>query len=82
HIPALVCAIDALCAPGGQAVIADPGRDHLPLFTAAMQASGWEAALHPIGDIYVCRFTRRLPSAHAPLANRLASSAAEAASGE
>ncbi|NLF99162.1 MAG: hypothetical protein GX565_03335 [Lentisphaerae bacterium] len=58
HIPALVCAIDALCAPGGQAVIADPGRDHLPLFAAAMQAAGWHATLHPAGDIYVCRFDR------------------------
>jgi predicted nicotinamide N-methyase len=58
HIPALVGAIDALCAPGGQAVIADPGRDHLPLFAAAMQATGWHATLHPADDIYVCRFER------------------------
>ncbi len=83
HIPALVCAIDALCASGGQAVIADPGRDHLPLFTAAMQASGWLATLHPAGDIYVCSFDRPTTSAHSQQeASRFASSAAEAASGE
>lgn len=58
HIPALVGAVDALCAPGGQAIIADPGRDHLPLFAAAMQAAGWHAALHPADEIYVCRFVR------------------------
>ena len=29
HIPALVCAIGALCAPGGHAVIADPDRDRV-----------------------------------------------------
>ena len=58
HIPALVCAIDALCAPGGQAVITDPGRDHLQLFVSSMEASGWRHTLHAEGDIYVCRFDR------------------------
>ena len=58
HIPALVCAIDALCAPGGRAVIADPGRDNLGLFVSSMEKSGWRTALHPEGDIYVCRFER------------------------
>jgi predicted nicotinamide N-methyase len=58
HIPALVCAIDALCAPGGRAVIADPGRDNLPLFVSSMEKSGWRHTLHPEGDIYVCRFER------------------------
>ena len=56
HIPALVCAIDALCAPGGRAVIADPGRDNLDLFVAAMEKSGWRHTLAPEDDIYVCRF--------------------------
>ena len=58
HIPALVCAIDALCAPGGHAVIADPGRDNLPLFVASMEDSGWRHTLAPVDDIYVCRFER------------------------
>ena len=58
HIPALVRTIDALCAPGGRAVIADPGRDHLGLFVAAMENSGWRHTLAPVGDIYVCRFDR------------------------
>lgn len=58
HIPALVCAIDALCAPGGHAVIADPGRDNLPLFVASMEDSGWRHTLTPVDDIYVCRFER------------------------
>ncbi len=58
HITALVCAIDALCAPGGRAVIADPGRDNLGLFVAAMEKSGWRHTLHPEGDIYVCQFER------------------------
>ena len=58
HIPALVCAIGALCAPGGHAVISDPGRDNLDLFVATMEKSGWRHTLHAEGDIYVCRFDR------------------------
>ncbi len=58
HIPALACAIDALCAPGGHAVIADPGRDNLDLFVATMEKSGWRHTLCPEGDIYVCEFER------------------------
>lgn len=58
HIPALVCAIDALCAPGGEAIISDPGRDNLDLFVAGMERSGWRHTLEPEGDIYVCRFAR------------------------
>jgi predicted nicotinamide N-methyase len=58
HIPALVCAIDALVAPGGHAIISDPGRDNLALFVSAMEKSGWRHALAPEGDIYVCRFER------------------------
>jgi len=58
HIPALVCAIGALCAPGGHAIIADPGRDNLQLFVSSMEKSGWHHTLHTEGDIYVCRFNR------------------------
>ena len=58
HIPALVCAIDALCAPGGHTVIADPGRDNLQLFVSSMENSGWRHTLHADGDIYLCRFDR------------------------
>jgi len=58
HIPALVCAIDALCAPGGHAVISDPGRDNLDLFVSTMEKSGWRHTLHAEGDIYICRFDR------------------------
>lgn len=63
HLPALVCAIDALCAPGGHAVIADPGRDNLPLFVASMEKNGWRTTLIPTDDIFVCRFDRS-PSAY------------------
>ena len=59
HIPALVRTIDALCALGGHAVIADPGRDNLPLFVSSMEKDGWQSTLHPVDDIYVCRFDRR-----------------------
>lgn len=58
HIPALVCAINAFCAPGGRTVIADPGRDHLQLFVSAMEKDGWRPTLYPIDDIYVCCFGR------------------------
>ena len=58
HIPALVCAIGALCASGGHAVIADPGRDNLDLFVSSMEKNGWRNTLCPEGDIYVCRFDR------------------------
>jgi predicted nicotinamide N-methyase len=59
HIPALACAIDALCAPGGSAVIADPGRDNLGLFVSTMEKSGWRHTLHAEGDIHLCRFDRQ-----------------------
>ena len=58
HIPALVCAIDALCAPGGTALISDPGRDNLPLFVSSMERLGWRTTLIPTDDIYVCSFCR------------------------
>ena len=61
HIPALACAIGALCAPGGYAVISDPGRDNLDLFVATMERSGWHHILQAEGDIYVCRFDRSPP---------------------
>ncbi|MEI7898853.1 MAG: hypothetical protein WCK89_01275 [bacterium] len=58
HIPALVCALHALCAPGGHAVISDPGRDNLDLFVSSMEKNGWHHTLHAESDIYVCRFDR------------------------
>jgi len=58
HIPALVCVIDTLCVRGGHAVIADPGRDHLPLFVSTMEKYGWHHTLDPFNDIFVCRFDR------------------------
>lgn len=58
HIPALICTIEALCAPDGEAIIADPGRDHLQTFVTAMERAGWKHELLPVNDIYVCRFKR------------------------
>jgi len=58
HIAALVCAINVLCQPGGSAIIADPGREHLSLFVSAMEKSGWRATLHPQGEIFVLHFQR------------------------
>lgn len=58
HIPALVCAIDALCSPQGEAIIADPGRDNLPIFCSGMEKIGWQYELIPIEEIFVCRFQR------------------------
>ncbi len=60
HIPALVCAIDALCTQNGEAIISDPGRDNLPTFVAAMERIGWKHELIPVSDIYVCRFRRNV----------------------
>jgi len=58
HIPALIRAVGALCAPGGHAVIADPGRENLQLFVSGMEQDGWTNTLIPEGDIYVFRFDR------------------------
>jgi len=58
HIPALICTIEALCAPDGEAIIADPGRDHLQTFVIAMERAEWKHELLPVNDIYVCRFKR------------------------
>ena len=58
HIPALVCTLDALCEQDGQAIIADPGRDNLPMFVTSMERMGWKAELIPVNDIYVCRFKK------------------------
>ena len=57
HIPALADCIGRLRAP--HALIADPGRDGLPQFTAAMQSAGWCCELLPRGEIYVLDFTRQ-----------------------
>ena len=62
HIAALACAINALCTADGHAIIADPGRDNLPLFTAAMQKAGWEYTLYPEGEIYILHFRRKSSS--------------------
>jgi predicted nicotinamide N-methyase len=59
HIPALVCAINALCEPGGSAIIADPGREHLQLFVATMEKSGWSHSLHARDDIFIMHFQRK-----------------------
>jgi len=59
HIPALVCAINALCEQGGSAMIADPGRDHLQLFVSTMEKSGWSHTLHPHDDIFIMHFQRK-----------------------
>jgi len=58
HIPALATCIGTLCAASGLALIADPGRDGLPSFAAAMQADGWTCEFLPRGEIYVLAFTR------------------------
>jgi len=58
HIPALAKCIGKLCAANGTALIADPGRDGLGHFTAAMQSGGWRCELLPRGEIYVLVFTR------------------------
>lgn len=57
HIPALAAAIAALAEPSGNALIADPGRDGLAEFTAAMAGHGWQAGLETHGEIYVMAFT-------------------------
>jgi predicted nicotinamide N-methyase len=61
HIPALATCIGKLCAANGVALLADPGRDGLAQFTAAMQAGGWRCELLPRGEIYVLAFTRQPP---------------------
>ena len=58
HIPALICAIDSLCAAHGEAIIADPGRNNLPIFCSGMEKLGWRYELIPIDEIFVCRFQR------------------------
>lgn len=49
HIPALVCAINNLCAIDGEVIIADPGRDNLALFVSSMEHSNWHFTLHAQG---------------------------------
>jgi len=66
HIAALVCAINALCASGGEVLIADPGRDNLTLFIDAMHKSHWMDTLFVEDDIYIMRFTRQLLSKDKP----------------
>jgi predicted nicotinamide N-methyase len=59
HIPALAACIDRLCAAEGMALLADPGRDGLGQFTAAMQSAGWQCELLPRKEIYVLALKRR-----------------------
>ncbi len=58
HIAALVCTLNALCAPGGSVIIADPGRDNLPIFVTAMEKSGWQYTLEPENEIFILHFKR------------------------
>ncbi|MDA3926211.1 MAG: methyltransferase domain-containing protein [Kiritimatiellae bacterium] len=60
HIAALVCAINALCSPGGNVIIADPGRDHLQLFASTMKKAGWDHTLEIRDDIFIMHFQRPL----------------------
>jgi len=58
HIAALVCAINALCLPGGDVIIADPGRDNLQTFVSSMEKSGWQHTLEAEDEIYIMHFKR------------------------
>lgn len=57
HIPALVQALARNLAPGGQALIADPGRDNLQLFLDTLQKARWHHQLLVRGDIWIVRCT-------------------------
>lgn len=58
HVPALVRCIDTLATPCATLLIADPGRDGLGPFAAALAHSGWHCDLEPHDDIFVITATR------------------------
>lgn len=44
NLAPLGAALAALLADGGEALLADPDRRHLPAFVAAMRAAGWQVS--------------------------------------
>ncbi len=58
HIPALVCSIERLTLLGGEAWIADPGREGLEIFERTMVKAGWKCELAPDDDIFILRCRR------------------------
>lgn len=58
HMPALICTIDKFTAPGGEAWIADPGRNGLEIFVSGMEKIDWTCELVPVDDIFVMRCRR------------------------
>jgi 2-polyprenyl-3-methyl-5-hydroxy-6-metoxy-1,4-benzoquinol methylase len=45
---ALANLVPKLCAPGGEALFADPRRDEAPVFLAAMEGNGFEDAVEEV----------------------------------
>jgi 2-polyprenyl-3-methyl-5-hydroxy-6-metoxy-1,4-benzoquinol methylase len=45
---ALADLVPKLCAPGGEALFADPRRDEAPVFLGAMEANGFEDAVEAV----------------------------------
>jgi len=45
---ALADLVPKLCAPGGEALFADPRRDEAPVFLAAMEGNGFEDAVEEV----------------------------------
>ena len=45
---ALADLVPKLCAPGGEALFADPRRDEAPVFLGAMEANGFEGAVEAV----------------------------------
>lgn len=58
HAP-ILAALPVLLAPGGTALLSDPGRPHLPAFRADLLAGGWEYREFKQGDVFV--FELRVP---------------------
>jgi predicted nicotinamide N-methyase len=52
HAP-ILAALPVLLAPGGVALLSDPGRPHLPAFRADLQAGGWNYRELKQGDVFV-----------------------------
>ncbi len=59
---ALVQCVTSNCAPGGEILLADPGRDGLVPAVQGIRARGFTEQLHTVDDVFVMRFTRSAPT--------------------
>jgi predicted nicotinamide N-methyase len=58
-VPALATLAARLCAPAGQIILSDPGRDNLQEAVEKIEAKGFESEVSIVRDCFVVEFSRK-----------------------